>query len=109
MNTAVFVLILMLLAHLLADYPLQGWLAQAKARKYWENSPKKNRHDRAPMVRVGADSRAGVAPRMRRPLQGDLRVHQPVAGPADPPRADRGVVGVLGRCVPGDIIQLPIH
>ena len=42
MNIAIFVLILMVLAHLLADYPLQGWLAQAKARKYWENTPKKN-------------------------------------------------------------------
>ena len=50
MNIAVFVLILMLLAHLLADYPLQGWLAQAKARKYWENSPKKNRFDHIPAL-----------------------------------------------------------
>ena len=45
MNIAIFILILMILAHLLADYTLQGWLAQAKARKYWENSPKKNRYD----------------------------------------------------------------
>lgn len=50
MNAAAFALILMLLAHLLADYPLQGWLAQAKARKYWEDSPKKNRHDYVPAL-----------------------------------------------------------
>lgn len=50
MNITVFVLILMLLAHLLADYTLQGWLAQAKARKYWENSPKKNRYDHIPAL-----------------------------------------------------------
>lgn len=41
----ILVLILMILGHLIADYPLQGWLAQAKAKSYWENSPQKNRHD----------------------------------------------------------------
>ena len=45
MNKVILVLVLMLLGHLLADYPLQGWLAQAKAKSYWENSPQKNRHD----------------------------------------------------------------
>ena len=45
MNKIILVLVLMLLGHLLADYPLQGWLAQAKAKSYWENSPQKNRHD----------------------------------------------------------------
>lgn len=39
------VLTLMILGHLLADYPLQGWLAQSKAKSYWEKSPPKNQYD----------------------------------------------------------------
>ena len=31
-DKAILVLVLMILGHLLADYPLQGWLAQAKAK-----------------------------------------------------------------------------
>lgn len=50
MNIKFLLLILMLLGHLLADYPLQGWLAQAKNKKYWENAPKKNRHDYIPAL-----------------------------------------------------------
>ena len=35
-----FVLVLMLLGHMVADYTLQGWLAQAKQKKWWEaNAP----------------------------------------------------------------------
>ena len=45
MNYPITVLVLMILAHLLADYPLQGWLAQSKAKSYWENADKKNRKD----------------------------------------------------------------
>lgn len=39
--------ILMILGHLLSDYTLQGWLAQAKQIKWWkENAPdEKYRHD----------------------------------------------------------------
>lgn len=46
----VLLLILMILGHLLADYPLQGWLAQAKGKAYWENAPKKNKHDYIPAL-----------------------------------------------------------
>lgn len=47
MNQHIFVLACMLLAHLIADYNLQGWLAQAKQKKWWEqNAPdKKYKHD----------------------------------------------------------------
>lgn len=45
MNRAILVLVLMILGHLIADYPLQGWLAQAKAKSYWQDSPKKNKRD----------------------------------------------------------------
>jgi len=47
MNQHIFVLVCMLLAHLVADYNLQGWLAQAKQKKWWEqNAPdKKYKHD----------------------------------------------------------------
>ena len=50
MNKAFLVLFLMILGHLIADYPLQGWLAQAKAKSFWENSPKKNKHDYIPAL-----------------------------------------------------------
>lgn len=36
MNQIILVLVLMILCHLIADYPLQGWLAQAKQRGYWQ-------------------------------------------------------------------------
>ena len=44
-NSLILVLVLMILSHLIADFPLQGWLAKAKARYYWENAPKENRKD----------------------------------------------------------------
>ena len=36
MNQMILVLVLMILGHLIADYPLQGWLAQAKQKVYWQ-------------------------------------------------------------------------
>lgn len=44
---AAALLIFMLLAHIVDDYYLQGWLASAKQRKWWEkNAPDKlYRHD----------------------------------------------------------------
>lgn len=50
MNVKALLLVLMILGHLLADYPLQGWLAQAKNKTYWENAPKKNKHDYIPAL-----------------------------------------------------------
>lgn len=50
MNYAFIILTLMILGHLLADYPLQGWLAHSKAKAYWENSPKKNKKDYIPAL-----------------------------------------------------------
>ena len=43
----VFLLVFMLLAHLVDDYYLQGWLASAKQKKWWEkNAPDKlYKHD----------------------------------------------------------------
>ena len=45
MNLLITVLVAMILCHLIADYPLQGWLAQAKTKSYWQNGPAKNKHD----------------------------------------------------------------
>lgn len=44
---AVFLLVFMFLAHIVDDYYLQGWLASAKQKKWWEkNAPdKKYRYD----------------------------------------------------------------
>ena len=42
-NSLILVLVLMILGHLIADYLLQGWLAKAKAKSYWENAPEKER------------------------------------------------------------------
>lgn len=50
MEENILVLVLMILGHLLADYPLQGWLAQAKSKSYWENADKRNRHDYIPAL-----------------------------------------------------------
>lgn len=50
MNKAFLVLVLMILGHLIADYPLQGWLAQAKQKSYWENQDKKYKHDYIPAL-----------------------------------------------------------
>ena len=37
-----FVILLMIFCHIIADYNLQGWLASAKQRSYWEqNAPDK--------------------------------------------------------------------
>ena len=46
MNDA-FVLLLMIFCHIVDDYYLQGWLASAKQKKYWEeNAPDKMyKHD----------------------------------------------------------------
>lgn len=44
-NELILVLVLMILGHLIADFPLQGWLAQAKAKSYWQNAPKENIKD----------------------------------------------------------------
>lgn len=44
-NIMIAVLVGMILCHLLADYPLQGWLAQSKAKNYWANGPESNRRD----------------------------------------------------------------
>ena len=38
MNHGIIVLTFMILGHLLADYPLQGWLATAKSKLYWKQS-----------------------------------------------------------------------
>lgn len=41
-ETMLIVLFIMLFCHCIADYTLQGWLAQAKCKKYWEeNAPEK--------------------------------------------------------------------
>lgn len=38
----IFTLILMIFLHIVDDYYLQGWLASAKQKKYWqENAPEK--------------------------------------------------------------------
>ena len=50
MDEIILSLMLMILCHLLADYPLQGWLAQAKNKSYWENADDKNKHDYIPAL-----------------------------------------------------------
>lgn len=49
-NKISLVLILMILGHLLADYTLQGWLAQAKSKSFWENAKKENKLDYIPAL-----------------------------------------------------------
>lgn len=49
-SVIILVLVLMILGHLIADYPLQGWLAQAKAKSYWANSKPENQHDYIPAL-----------------------------------------------------------
>ena len=43
----IFILVLMIFMHIVDDYYLQGWLASAKQKKWWEeNAPQKlYRHD----------------------------------------------------------------
>ena len=43
----IFVVLLMIFCHIVDDYYLQGWLASAKQKKYWEeNAPKRlYKHD----------------------------------------------------------------
>lgn len=42
MEVKIFILIVMLFCHTIADYNLQGWLASAKQKSYWEeNAPDK--------------------------------------------------------------------
>lgn len=50
MNHALIVLTLMILGHLFADYPLQGWLAQAKQKSYWRLYGIKNAKDWIPAL-----------------------------------------------------------
>ena len=50
MGRAILVLVLMILCHLIADYPLQGWLAQAKHKKYWEQQAEMYQHDYIPAL-----------------------------------------------------------
>lgn len=50
MNRDIFILILMILGHLIADYPLQGWLAQSKAKSYWQDTPKMYKKDYIPAL-----------------------------------------------------------
>ena len=50
MSDAFFILILMILGHLIADYSLQGWLAQAKQKSYWEQYDKKYQADYIPAL-----------------------------------------------------------
>ena len=50
MDEIILSLMLMILCHLLADYPLQGWLAQAKSKSYWENADDKNKRDYIPAL-----------------------------------------------------------
>jgi hypothetical protein len=39
---SVFMILLMIFCHIIADYNLQGWLATAKQKSYWqENAPDK--------------------------------------------------------------------
>lgn len=45
MDEIILVLTLMIFAHLIADYTLQGWLAQAKCKDYWADKGDKFRHD----------------------------------------------------------------
>lgn len=42
MEIKIFILIIMLFCHTIADYNLQGWLASAKQKSWWEeNAPDK--------------------------------------------------------------------
>lgn len=42
MKIALLILILMIFCHIIADYNLQGWLASAKQKEWWEkNAPDK--------------------------------------------------------------------
>ena len=42
MEIKIFILIVMVFCHTVADYNLQGWLASAKQKSYWEeNAPDK--------------------------------------------------------------------
>lgn len=38
MEVKIFILIVMLFCHTIADYNLQGWLASAKQKSYWEEN-----------------------------------------------------------------------
>ena len=40
----------MILGHLIADYPLQGWLAQAKQKLYWERFGPRYEYDYIPAL-----------------------------------------------------------
>lgn len=50
MNKEFLVIILMILGHLIADYTLQGWLAQAKQKTYWASFDKKYKYDYIPAL-----------------------------------------------------------
>lgn len=49
-NIIIAVLVGMILCHLIADYTLQGWLAQAKQKSYWAKYDKKYRNDWIPAL-----------------------------------------------------------
>ena len=50
LRTYLLTLIFMVFAHLIADYPLQGWLAQAKCKDYWADKGGKCRYDYVPAL-----------------------------------------------------------
>ena len=42
MEIKIFILIVMMFCHTVADYNLQGWLASAKQKSYWEENASEN-------------------------------------------------------------------
>ena len=42
MEIKIFILIVMVFCHTVADYNLQGWLASAKQKSYWEENASEN-------------------------------------------------------------------
>ena len=42
MEIKIFILIVMVFCHIVADYNLQGWLASAKQKSYWEENAPEN-------------------------------------------------------------------
>ena len=49
-NRIVLVLVMMILLHFIADYTLQGWLAQGKQKTYWQPYDKKYKYDYVPAL-----------------------------------------------------------
>lgn len=44
MKIALLILILMVFCHIIADYNLQGWLASAKQKEWWEKNAQDKKH-----------------------------------------------------------------